>query len=192
MQAVALTPIAQSVEKGLSLERRTNCRFEIQNGAMCSPQLTVVGQITDVSLGGLTFRYVASRDRSTETSVLSITLTNGTFQLDGIPFKVAWDVEMPQSFSCGPISLRRCGVEFGALMDSQKCDLEYFIRHCTATDMSAGCNNGKHKEPEVAYPEVFRHSRHSASVTLTRVPPALFPPSREQQAARRGACRVET
>ncbi|OEU45563.1 MAG: hypothetical protein BBJ60_01525, partial [Desulfobacterales bacterium S7086C20] len=128
MQAVALTPIAQPVEKGLSLERRTLCRFEVQNGAMCSPQLTVVGQIPDVSSGGLMFRYVASRDRSTETSVLSITLTNGTFQLDGIPFKVAWDIEMPQSFSYGPISIRHCGVEFGDLTDAQKLGLRHFIQ----------------------------------------------------------------
>jgi len=137
MEAVALTLIAQPVEKGLSLERRTHCRFEVQNGAMCSSQLTVVGQITDVSLGGLTFHYVASRERSAETSVLSITLTNGTFQLDRIPFKVAWDIEMPQSFSCGPISIRLCGVEFGDLTDTQKLGLRHFIQNHTTADPEA-------------------------------------------------------
>ncbi len=137
MEAVALTPIAQPVEKGLSLERRTHCRFEVQNRAMCSLQIAVVGQITDVSLGGLSFQYVSSRVRSKDSPALRISSIDGTFQLDRIPFKVAWDVEMPQSFSYGPISLRRCGVEFGDLTDTQKLGLRHFIQNHTTADPEA-------------------------------------------------------
>ena len=112
-------------------ERRFHQRFEAHSGAIASPQLNVVGQIVNISESGLEFRYVASQERSRESTVLSIQLTNHTFRLDQLPFKVVRDVAMPQSFSVGSISLRYCGVEFEDLTDDQKRAVRYFIQNHT-------------------------------------------------------------
>jgi hypothetical protein len=128
MEAVAGTITASPIER-MFIERRYHDRFKVQSGAIASPKLTVVGQIINVSQGGLVFRYVASRKRSNESPALNIALTDGSFRLDWIPFIVAWDVPMPQSYSCGDISMRYCGVRFGKLTDYQKLQLRYFIKN---------------------------------------------------------------
>jgi hypothetical protein len=132
MEAIA-NRITAPLTKG-GFERRFHQRFEANSGAIASTQLDVVGQIVNISETGLEFRYVASRERSKESTVLSIELTDHTFSLDQLPFKVAWDVAMPQGFSIGPISLRYCGVEFGNLADDQRRALRYFIQNHTTVD----------------------------------------------------------
>jgi hypothetical protein len=135
MEAVARTTIAPLAEA--FFERRFHQRFEAQSGAIASSQLDVIGQIVNMSETGLAFRYVASRERSKESTALSIELTDHTFKLDQLPFKVIWDVAMPNGFSIGPISLRYCGVEFVNLTDDQKRALRYFVGNHTTVDFEA-------------------------------------------------------
>jgi hypothetical protein len=130
MYAVADIITAPPMES-MFIERRCHERLEVQSGAIASPKMTVLGQIMNVSQGGLVFRYVASRKRSHESKTLNIALTDGSFRLEWIPFIVVWDVSMPQSYSCGGISLRYCGVRFGNLTDSQKLQLRYFVKNYT-------------------------------------------------------------
>jgi hypothetical protein len=133
MGSVARTIVSRPTKETGFADRRTHQRFEAQDETIVSPQLTVSGQIVNISLGGLAFRYVASRGRSEESSRLSISLTDSTFNLGMMPFKVVWDVAMPESLFCGAISLRYCGVEFGDLADYQKLGLRFFIHNYTAT-----------------------------------------------------------
>jgi hypothetical protein len=119
-------------------ERRKHKRFRVQNGsfaALC-PQFGILGQIIDISTGGLAFRYVASEERSKESSRLSILLTDGSFCFNKIPFEAVWDTPMPREFSFGAITLRQCGVQFGELTPGQKLDLQYFMGRCS---LSEGC-----------------------------------------------------
>lgn len=111
-------------------ERRKHERFSVRNGSFAelSPQFTILGQIMNISTGGLAFRYVASAERSKESSKLSILLTDGSFRLDKIRFQTIWDAPMPREFSFGAITLRHCAVQFGELTPRQQVDLEYFIR----------------------------------------------------------------
>jgi len=118
-----------STENKAMAERRADQRFAVRVGAIASLRLPVVGQIVNISRGGLTFRYVASKARSKESPTLSISLSDSTFTLAMIPFRVAWDKPSPQSFSFGDIALRYCGVEFGQLADYQKLALNHFIKH---------------------------------------------------------------
>jgi hypothetical protein len=119
----------RSVENKVCVERRADQRFEVREGAIASLRLPVVGQIVNISYGGLAFRYVASHGRSKESASLSISLSDNTFNLAMMPFEVAWDVASPQSFSFGDIALRYCGVAFGDLVDYQRLALKYFVKH---------------------------------------------------------------
>ena len=121
--------VAHSMENRAMIERRADQRFAVREGAIASLRLPVVGQIVNISHKGLAFRYVASKARSTESPTLSISVSDNTFSLAMIPFRVTWDKPSPQSFSFGNIVLRYCGVEFGALADYQRLALNYFIKH---------------------------------------------------------------
>ena len=115
------------------VEERKHNRFKVQNGGFAAlhPQFTVLGQIIDISRGGLAFRYVASEARTSGSAKLSILMTDGSFCFEKVPFKTIWDSAIPYEFSFGPITLRYCGVKFGELTHSQRVDLEYFIRFYT-------------------------------------------------------------
>jgi hypothetical protein len=115
------------------IEGRQHRRFTVQNGgfaALCN-EFTALGQIIDISRGGISFRYVASEARTCGSAELRILMTDGSFCFERVPFKTIWDSAMPHEFSFGTITLRHCGGQFGDLTHSQKVDLEYFLRFYT-------------------------------------------------------------
>jgi hypothetical protein len=116
-------------EEGL-LEDRQHNRVKVDDGgfAQLSPGLPVLGEIIDISRGGLAFRYVAS-----ESTVLNILTTDHRFCLEKIPARIIRDAAMPEQFPYGSITLRHCAVQFGQLTPSQKLGLEHFIRSNTLT-----------------------------------------------------------
>jgi len=126
MEAVANTTTSTLAEA--FFERRFHPRFGVQSGVIASLHLTVIGQIINISKNGLSFQYVARRDRSVASSTLHVSTTDQTFNLDMIPVRVVRDVAIPGSFSSGAISLRICCVEFGDLEDYQIFALQYFIQ----------------------------------------------------------------
>ncbi len=138
MDAVSERGVIPPMADKDSIERRSQGRFGIRDGAVASLQLTVIGKIMNISHGGLAFQYVASRERSRESSRLSISLTDRTFNLGMIHFKVVWDSAMPQSFSSGPISLRHCGGEFRTLEDYQMLALQFFMEKYSVPVLQPG------------------------------------------------------
>lgn len=123
------------------VEDRQHNRVKVDDGgfAQLSPGFPVLGQIIDISRGGLAFRYVASEARTNGSAVLNILTTDRRFRLEKIPAKIIRDSGMPGEFSFGSITLRHCAVQFGELTPSQKLDLEHFIRSNTLT-WSASCS----------------------------------------------------
>jgi hypothetical protein len=120
----------------MSVERRKHVRFKVQGGALAalSRSPTVAGQIINVSEGGLAFRYVASKERSEESSRLNVLVGDRKFHFKTLPFKCVWDSPMPGTLSHNSISIRHCGVKFDDLMDEEKDDLKFFIHHHTTTE----------------------------------------------------------
>ena len=118
-------------------ERRKHGRFQVKNGAFAVlgavfwPHSTQkLGQIKDISMGGLAFSYMAREELSDESVRLGIFLAENRFHLREIPFETIWDVETEKEpFSS--ITMRRCGVRFGKLTPNQISELKYFIRNHT-------------------------------------------------------------
>jgi len=118
------------------VERRKHKRFKVQDsafvvvGAPFRPHSTKVGQIIDMSMGGLAFGYIADEDRSNASSELGIFLADNSFHLRQIPFETISDLKTNRvPFSS--ISMRRSGVQFGELTHDQISQLEYFIQNHT-------------------------------------------------------------
>ncbi len=118
-------------------ERRKHERFHVQEGALAvlGPHFRKMGQIMDISWGGLSFRYVA-RDEPSEGQInLNISLPDGTFRFHDAPFQTVWDSSTPYDFSFGAITFGQCGVRFGQLSDVQTSQLEYFMHNYTENEV---------------------------------------------------------
>ena len=91
-----------------------------------------VGQVTNMSVGGLAFRYIPCEGPSSGPSELQIFLA-GNVYVYKVPFKTIWDKEAEQLPSSS-LRMRRCGVQFGELAPHHISQLEYFVENHTIAD----------------------------------------------------------
>jgi hypothetical protein len=115
------------------VERRKHNRFHAKDGtfAVLGSPSGKIGQVMDVSMGGLSFSYVAGEDQPNRSYELSILLAEHSFHLTKIPFETIWDQAVRQ-VPTSSLRMRRCGVQFGELAHNQESQLAYFVRHHTA------------------------------------------------------------
>ncbi len=118
-------------EKRQVEERRQHKRFQLPKGAFVglAPYDTKVGQIIDMSLGGLAFRYVGMEEPLH--GELDIFLSERDFYLGRIPFKTVSDFEMDSSAASSAVTMRRTGVQYKKLTQFQISQLQYLIQNYT-------------------------------------------------------------
>ncbi|MGD8982536.1 MAG: PilZ domain-containing protein [Desulfobacteraceae bacterium] len=118
------------------VERRRHKRFQAEEGAYAAvrPQYDKIGQIIDVSRGGLAFRYMISGSQEDASSELDIFLIGDGFHLDKVPFQTVSDEGIPERLSPGSQKMRRCGVQFGELTQMQILKLKEFILNHTVVE----------------------------------------------------------
>ena len=120
------------------VDRRRHKRFHVRDNTFVvlrAPLSTNVGQIIDISMGGLAFNYIDGLRQANNYSKLDILLSNRSFYLDKIPFNTISDCKAPNKVPFSSIEMRRCGVHFGKLTPEQISQLKYFIcNHTTAVE----------------------------------------------------------
>jgi len=118
------------------VERRKHKRFQAWNGAFVAlgPYSLKLGQIVNMSMGGLSFRYIGSREPSKMKTESKIFIDNG-FCLDDVPLETVSDCEAKQG-SFASLVMRQSGVQFGELTQDQKSQLQFFIHNHTAGAMA--------------------------------------------------------
>lgn len=94
------------------------------------------GQITDISLRGLSFNYLQSSSIRLEGILeyfeLAILLGDNTVLMEGVPCKTILDVEIPKDFMCMIMQNKRFCVKFDRLSSDQKTQLQSIIKkYCT-------------------------------------------------------------
>jgi hypothetical protein len=120
-------------------DRRKHIRFQVRETAFVVlkapwPHSTKVGQIIDISMHGLAFRYIADEGRSNGSSELEILSADHSFYLDRVPFKTISDFKTDNDVPFSSIEMRRSGVQFGDLTPSQSSQLEHFIWNYTTSE----------------------------------------------------------
>lgn len=114
-------------------ERRKHERYQVEDSAfvLLWPPCCISGQVVDISAGGLAFRYLAPETPLDKESDLEIVCTHCDFGSGAIPFRTISDVEMgsPSSGDTLRTHQRRRGVQFRALTEHEKSQIEYFIRN---------------------------------------------------------------
>ena len=117
-------------------ERRIAKRFRAVDGAIAalSPETGCVGQIQDISLSGVAFRYIADNLLHANldgTPRLQLMFAGEGIWLDGVPVKRIADVDLPAGLSFSGIPLRQTSLQFIALTETQKTRLQDYIRRFT-------------------------------------------------------------
>jgi hypothetical protein len=109
-------------------EGRQHGRFQVPTDAFVAfpPDYYIVGQIVDISMGGLSISYIADEEHSERSFELDIFLAVRRFDLQGVPFRTVWDFKS-EPIPSGSAETRRSGLQFGDLTPDQMSQLEYFI-----------------------------------------------------------------
>jgi hypothetical protein len=117
-------------------ERRQQKRFRVQEGAFAAlvAQESRLGQIKDISIRGLSFRYIDGHEKLENADALKIILGDEGLYLDNVPFKKISDFEIENEFSFSRIKMRQIGLEFGELTAEQKMRLDRFIQYHTINE----------------------------------------------------------
>jgi hypothetical protein len=118
------------------IERRTHKRFQAPIGVFVAfgPDHSRLGEILDMSIGGLSFRYLATENPSSRPSTLDIFLNEGDFRLNDLSFETVSDFGT-HKIPFVSVTMRRRGVQFVGLTNNQTSRIEYFIQHFTMNEI---------------------------------------------------------
>jgi len=114
------------------VERRKHKRSEVQDDTfvLLRSDDTKLGTLINITMNGLTFHYIGREEALSELAQLGILLPDNHFYLFKVPCKIISDLKLYKNHP-SPISMRRCGVQFGELTQSQASQLQYFIQNYT-------------------------------------------------------------
>jgi hypothetical protein len=112
-------------------ERRKYPRFQVEDVAVAILGKTKVGIITDISKGGLAFRYIGfdQEDEEHVTGSLEVKTFSDVadFYLLDIPYAITRKHTMPSEYYLSTLCMKKCCLQFGGLNPKQITQLEYFI-----------------------------------------------------------------
>ena len=114
------------------VERRKYNRFRVPLGMFLSftPDDSRLGEVIDISMGGLAYRYLATGKELNRARRLNIFLTEHEFYMNDVVFETVSDFRT-WHIRFTPVTVRRSGVQFGALTHSQLSGLQYLIENHT-------------------------------------------------------------
>ena len=113
-------------------QRRQYKRYKVDGGivGVAKYQFVKMGQINDISKGGLSFTYVdsgESHDQIPEESELFISVDGENFYIESVPFITKSDFKVKPDF----LEIRQRCVQFGPISPSQEIHLEYILSSFT-------------------------------------------------------------
>ncbi len=117
-----------------TVERRRNKRYKAVEGAYAaiSPNSHKLGQITDISMGGLSFKYFDTSNNDTEAEEIpedAVFLSSMGYYVGDLPFKTVSDYEIINAPSFSSMKVRKRHVRFTDLNFKQLFDLDYYLRN---------------------------------------------------------------
>jgi hypothetical protein len=125
--------IGLMVGRKRTVERRRSKRYKAVDGAYAaiSPNSHKLGQIIDISMGGLSFKYI---DTSIEEEVSdmpenTVFLSSMGYYVGDLPFKMVSDYELTNAPSFSSMKVRKRHVQFTDLSFKQLFDLDYYLRN---------------------------------------------------------------
>ncbi|MDH4205846.1 MAG: hypothetical protein OEV45_09985 [Desulfobacteraceae bacterium] len=106
------------------------------------------GRINNISMGGLSFRYITGEERSNQSLVLDILVADSGFYLENLTFKNIADFEIADEFAINSFKMRLNRVQFEGLEPAAIMKLKHFVENYSVnTDRNE--NGRKEKKDSV-------------------------------------------
>ncbi len=87
------------------------------------------GRIDNISMGGLSFRYISGEERSDPSLVLDILVADSGFYLENLTFKNIADFEMDDGFAINSFKMRLNRVQYEGLEPTAIMKLKHFVEN---------------------------------------------------------------
>lgn len=120
---------------GKHTERRKHPRFQVENVAVATLGKSKVGIITEISKGGLAFRYIGFDQVEEEvfkgSQKVSIVHEGTGFSLLDVLCTMIRNYSTLHEYYQSSLRMNRCCLQFGWLSPAQKSQLDNFIYHFT-------------------------------------------------------------
>lgn len=103
--------------------------------AAISPKSRKLGQIIDISMGGLCFKYIDTSktdDQDEQLPEETVFLSSMGYYVGDLPFKTIDDYEVTNTPSFSSMKVRKRHVQFRDLSFKQLFDLDYYLRNNVA------------------------------------------------------------
>ena len=116
-----------------SIEKRKHKRFKVRERVFVEVSVIPikVGEMIDISMGGLSFQYLANGYISPKILEIKINYMPNGFSSEMMTVQTAWDDVYIPIFWTGNIKTRQRGVCFEQLNESQKSQIEHLIVNYT-------------------------------------------------------------
>ncbi|MCP3876553.1 MAG: PilZ domain-containing protein [Desulfobacteraceae bacterium] len=123
-----------------TVERRKNKRYKAIEGAYAaiSPNSHKLGQIIDISMGGLAFKYIDTSNNEENNEAPqeeTIFLSSMGYYVGDLPFEIISDYEVTNAPSFSSMKVRKRHVKFSDLSFKQLFDLDYYLRNNVSEQM---------------------------------------------------------
>ena len=118
-------------------ERRKEKRYRVVSGAyaVVDSKPSKLGQIHNISGGGLAFRYLADSTSCDGAQQMDVFIRNENFHLKDIPIQPVYDIELAKEDPFSTILLRQQSVQFGELSEEQNAKLMHLLQHHTLGEL---------------------------------------------------------
>jgi hypothetical protein len=125
--------IGLMVGRKRTVERRRSKRYKAVDGAYAaiSPNSHKLGQIIDISMGGLSFKYIDTSivEEKPDIPENTVFLSSMGYYVGDLPFKMVSDYELTNAPSFSSMKVRKRHVQFTDLSFKQLFDLDYYLRN---------------------------------------------------------------
>jgi hypothetical protein len=121
----------------MEAEQRNNIRFIAQDNVIVALRnsSTKIGEVKDISKGGLSFEHTYQEDLNREPSKKGILLWTNGFWMSTVSCRVVYDIPIPTPAEYESLTIRlitrRCGIQFEALSEDQMAQLDFFLNTYT-------------------------------------------------------------
>ncbi len=118
------------------VERRKYKRLPVREGvyALIKNNSSKLGQIKNVSRGGLAFSYIANEEQMHESFKVDIFISGQGFYLKNIPSKKISNFHIDNKLPFATFAIRQVGIQFNELNHNQLSQLDNFIRDHTTVE----------------------------------------------------------
>ncbi|MGD9334503.1 MAG: PilZ domain-containing protein [Desulfobacterales bacterium] len=115
------------------IERRKHKRFKVREGAFAvlRSDYNKLGQIKDISEGGLAFQFLEDGKQTKDSLEVEIFSTLDDFYMKKLPVRTVLDFELDNPVASNSTPMRQLSMKFGKLNHPQKLLLGFFIQKYT-------------------------------------------------------------